>query len=58
MDEYSDKAVQLIGWGSKVRNGAASDSLKRITINVFPMRYVNFSKIIELQNNDNCRQLF
>jgi hypothetical protein len=39
-DEYKDKSVELIGWGSKVRSGAASDNLKRITIKVFPMRYI------------------
>ncbi len=37
-DEYKDKAVELIGWGSKTRSGVASDNLKRITIKVFSMR--------------------
>ncbi len=40
IDEYSEKLVQLIGWGAKVRNGAASDKLKRIAVSVFPMRYI------------------
>jgi hypothetical protein len=37
-DEYKDKSVELIGWGSKTRIGATSDYLKRITIKVFSMR--------------------
>ncbi len=37
-DEYKDKSVNLIGWGAQVNTGAASDSLKRITIRVFSMR--------------------
>jgi hypothetical protein len=31
--------VELAGWGAKVRNGAVSSSLKRITVRVFSMRY-------------------
>ncbi len=46
IDEYSEKLVQLIGWGANVRNGAASDNLRRIAINVFPMRY--FKVIVAL----------
>jgi hypothetical protein len=39
-DEYKDKAVELIGWGAKVRSGVASVNLKRITIKVFSKRYI------------------
>jgi hypothetical protein len=38
-DEYKGQAVELAGWGAKVRNGAVSSTLKRITVRVFSMRY-------------------
>jgi hypothetical protein len=47
IDEYSEKLVQLIGWGAKVRNAAASEKLKRIAISVFPMRYVTYTIILK-----------
>jgi hypothetical protein len=37
-NEYKDKAVELIGWGSKTRSGVVSNNLKRITMKVFSMR--------------------
>jgi hypothetical protein len=39
--------VELTGWGAKVRNGAVSVNLKRITLKVFPMRY-SFKYILVL----------
>jgi hypothetical protein len=38
MDEYKLQAVELIGWGAKSRTQAVSGSLKRILIQVFPIR--------------------
>ncbi len=47
IDEYSEKLVQLIGWGAKVLNAAASEKLKKIAISVFPMRYVTYTIILK-----------
>ncbi len=38
IDEYADKFVELIGWGAKETTGKISESLKRISLTVFPMR--------------------
>ncbi len=40
IDQYDDKFVDLIGWGSKETLGSISDSLKRISLTVFPTRWV------------------
>jgi hypothetical protein len=43
-DEYKGQAVELIGWGAKVRSGAVSSQLKRVTLSVITMRYsITFS---------------
>ncbi len=41
IDLYEDKAVELIGWGAEDRFGPIRDTLKRISLSVFPMRQVN-----------------
>ena len=37
-DEYDNRHFELIGWGSKSTTGQTSKTLKRVSINVFPLR--------------------
>ena len=37
-NEYEDKSVELIGWGSAKTLGDTSDTLKRLTLSVYPFR--------------------
>ena len=37
-NDYEDKFVELIGWGSKNIFGASSASLQRVALTVFPQR--------------------
>ena len=37
-NEYDEKTVQLIGWGSKFLHGSLSNLLKRVSITIFPNR--------------------
>ena len=38
VEEYDGKIVDLIGWGSKNTLGSISESLKKVSISVFPTR--------------------
>jgi hypothetical protein len=38
IDKYDGRGVHLAGWGSKEKTGAISNHLRRVQINVFPMR--------------------
>ena len=38
INEYNEKSVQLIGWGSSSKEGKISHVLKRVPLTVFPTR--------------------
>ena len=37
-EKYDDNLVHLIGWGSSQKNEKASNKLKRVVIQVYPLR--------------------
>ena len=38
--DYDEKTAHLIGWGNKNDHGSPSKELQRVTLTVFPQRYV------------------
>jgi hypothetical protein len=40
--KYDKNLVHLVGWGSETKLGVASDKLKRVTLEVFIMRFEIF----------------
>ena len=40
-NKYDDRTVHLIGWGSSNKNGKPSETLRRVTIQIFSQRLVN-----------------
>ena len=38
IEKYDDRSVELIGWGSTESRGSSSNTLKRVSITIFPNR--------------------
>ena len=37
-DKYAQNQVELIGWGSEIKSGKVRDMLRRVSLQIFPLR--------------------